>query len=76
MMDVVKPQLQDHLIQFKKVADDLKCSVQSLYQLLSTIEPLLISEIMHNLKQTTLLLFDATYDDLPDTVDAELEVCN
>ena len=78
MVNVVKPQLQDHLSQFENVTNDLEGSLQSLYELLSTIEPLLISEIMQNLKQTTLLLFNATHDeDVPDTtVDAELKVCN
>ena len=38
-------------------------SVQSLCKLLSTIEPLMISETVLNLKQTTQLLLHATCDE-------------
>ena len=74
MVDVLKLQCpQDHLIQFEKLVDDFKLSVQSLYQLLSTIEPLMISELMHNLKQTTLMLLNTTLDEKsPDTVVTEV----
>ena len=68
------------MIQFINVAEGLIHSVQLLCTLLSTIEPLTISEAVHDLKQTTLLLLHATRDErLSDvfspTIDAEV-CCN
>ena len=51
-----------HVIQFINVAEGLLHSVQLLCKLLSTIEPLTVSEVVQNLKQTTLLLLHATRD--------------
>ena len=51
-----------HVIQFINIAEGLIHSVQLLCQLLSTIEPLTVSEAMHDLQQITLLLFNATRD--------------
>ena len=50
------------MIQFINVAEGLLHSVQLLCKLLSTIEPLTISEVVQDLKQTTLLLLHATRD--------------
>ena len=52
----------NHVIQCISVAEGLIHSVQFLCQLLSMIEPLAISEAIQGLKQTTLLLLNATRD--------------
>lgn len=70
---------RDCVIQFISVAEGLIHSVQFLCQLLSTIEPLAISEAIEGLKQTTLLLLNVTRDERPSdifspNVDAEVRL--
>ena len=67
------------MIQFISVAEGLIHSVQFLCQLMSTIEPLAISEAIDGLKQTTLLLLNVTRDEksldiFSPTVDAEVSL--
>jgi len=65
------------VIQFISLAEGLVHSVQLLCQLLSTIEPLAISEVIQDLKQTTLLLLNVTQDDKYDNflLPVDSEVC-
>ena len=65
------------MIQFISTAEGLIHSIQLLCQLLSTIEPITINEVVGSLKQNTLLLLNATRDQrlsgcLSPPVDAEV----
>ena len=66
---------KDHVIQFISIAEGLIHSVQFLCQLLSTIEPLAISEAIDGLKQTTLLLLNVTRDEKSPSPAIDPEVC-
>ena len=69
-------------VQLISMAEGLIHSTQLICQLLSTIEPLTVSEAIHYIKQTTVLLLNVLRDDKQQDVvspftpsDSEVGVC-